>query len=322
MKLPPLSPSNYSFNAALKTITFSGIIPARIQNIAHIANITQGVLYYQPQGGLALSGAYTSPVLTLNCSTTGHSNTDELLIIIDDGSATTPVSGPLTDSQLRAQAVPIAGTVTANTGLSQPLTDSQLRAQAVPVSGPLTDGQLRATAVPVGDNNSSLTIDTFQVFSTATFTRPSDTISYAAFDVVSNSTTAPVVITFPNCARANGGSGMIISVRHVKSSSTTLNAAFRLHLFRVAPTAINDNAAYTMLDANRASRIGYVDLVHISGGTGSNMSEAAGVFPATAMLPFICDAASSSLIGVLTTIAAYAPASGEQHYFELGITQN
>lgn len=62
-----------------------------------------------------------------------------------------PVSGPLTDTQLRATAVPVSGTVTA-TG---PLTDTQLRATAVPVSGtvtatgPLTDTQLRATAVPV-----------------------------------------------------------------------------------------------------------------------------------------------------------------------------
>lgn len=57
----------------------------------------------------------------------------------------TPVTGPLTDAQLRATPVPISGSVTA-TG---PLTDTQLRASAVPVSGPLTDTQLRATPVPV-----------------------------------------------------------------------------------------------------------------------------------------------------------------------------
>ena len=49
------------------------------------------------------------------------------------------VTGPLTDTQLRATAVPVSG----------PLTDTQLRATAVPVSGPLTDTQLRAAAVPV-----------------------------------------------------------------------------------------------------------------------------------------------------------------------------
>jgi hypothetical protein len=71
--------------------------------------------------------------------------------------ATQPVSGPVTDAQLRATPVPVSGTVTANTGLTQPLTDAQLRATAVPVSGtvstgltqPLTDAQLRATPVPV-----------------------------------------------------------------------------------------------------------------------------------------------------------------------------
>jgi len=46
---------------------------------------------------------------------------------------TQPVSGPLTNTELRATAVPVSGTVTANTGLT-PLTDTQLRATAVPVS--------------------------------------------------------------------------------------------------------------------------------------------------------------------------------------------
>ena len=45
--------------------------------------------------------------------------------------ADTGLSQPLTDTQLRATAVPISGTVTANTGLTQPLTDTQLRASSV-----------------------------------------------------------------------------------------------------------------------------------------------------------------------------------------------
>lgn len=128
-----------------------------------------------------------------------------------DGSAVTqPVSGPLTDAQLRATAVPISGTITttpsgtqnvditgntigllkpadtltkvttvdtitnpvAVTGtffqatqpVSGPLTDTQLRATPVPVSGTvttggLTDTQLRASAVPV--SLTSTTISNF-----------------------------------------------------------------------------------------------------------------------------------------------------------------
>lgn len=71
-----------------------------------------------------------------------------------------PVTGPLTDAQLRAVPVPVSGTV-ATGGLTDaqlratpvdvvgPLTDAELRATPVPVSGPLTDAQLRAVAVPV-----------------------------------------------------------------------------------------------------------------------------------------------------------------------------
>jgi hypothetical protein len=57
---------------------------------------------------------------------------------VDGSGVTQPVSGPVTDAQLRAAAVPVSG----------PVTDAQLRAAAVPVSGPVTDAQLRADPVP------------------------------------------------------------------------------------------------------------------------------------------------------------------------------
>jgi len=75
------------------------------------------------------------------------------------------VTGPLTDAQLRASAVPVSlasTTITGSVAVTGPLTDTELRASAVPVSlasttitgsvavtGPLTDVQLRATPVPV-----------------------------------------------------------------------------------------------------------------------------------------------------------------------------
>ena len=77
---------------------------------------------------------------------------------VDGSGVTQPVSGPLTDTQLRATAVPVSGTVTA----SGPLTDTQLRASAVPVSaatlplptGATTETTLAAirTAVELIDN--------------------------------------------------------------------------------------------------------------------------------------------------------------------------
>lgn len=97
-------------------------------------------------------------------------------------SGTVTASGPLTDTQLRATAVPVSGTfwqatqpisgsvsitgtpavsISGTTAVSGPLTNTELRATAVPISGsvsisgtptvtgPLTDTELRATAVPV-----------------------------------------------------------------------------------------------------------------------------------------------------------------------------
>jgi hypothetical protein len=72
--------------------------------------------------------------------------------------AAVPVNGPLTDTQLRATAVPVNGPLTDTqlrataVPVNGPLTDTQLRAAAVPVQGPLTDGQLRASPVEVADD--------------------------------------------------------------------------------------------------------------------------------------------------------------------------
>lgn len=66
--------------------------------------------------------------------------------------ATQPVSGPLTDAQLRATAVPVSG----------PLTDTQLRASAVPVSAaalPLPTGA-STSALQTTGNASLASIDT------------------------------------------------------------------------------------------------------------------------------------------------------------------
>lgn len=75
--------------------------------------------------------------------------------------ATQPVSGPLTDAQMRAAAVPVSGPATdaqmraSALAVSGPLTDAQVRATALPVSGPLTDAQARATPLEVTNHRYS-----------------------------------------------------------------------------------------------------------------------------------------------------------------------
>jgi hypothetical protein len=66
--------------------------------------------------------------------------------------ATQPVSGTVAISNSSIEIsndvgnpIPVSGTVTANTGLSQPITDTQLRATAVPVSGSISVSNFPAT---------------------------------------------------------------------------------------------------------------------------------------------------------------------------------
>lgn len=195
-------------------------------------------------------------------------------------------------------------------------------ASSVSITGPVTvsnEVEVKndtGNPVPV---SGTVTAVGLQVLTTASFTRPSDTTAYAAQDVVSNSTSAPSVLTFSAAAQANGGTGLILSARHMKSSAAITGATYRLHLYRVAPTAINDNSPFTLLYANRANRIGFIDFNHQTGGTGSDASNALTTF---VNLPFVCDAASANIFGILTVTSAYTPTSAEQHFIELHIARN
>jgi len=78
------------------------------------------------------------------------------------GTGTLAVSGPATDTQLRATPLPVSGTVTANAGtgtmaVSGPLTDTQLRATAVPVSGTVTANAAQSGTWTVQPGNTANT---------------------------------------------------------------------------------------------------------------------------------------------------------------------
>ncbi|MFM9087811.1 MAG: hypothetical protein ACKOPT_06690 [Cyanobium sp.] len=79
-----LSPTDYTFSASAKTITFTAP-PNEISNVLSITNVTRGVIYFLPQA--ALTGTLDAAVLTLaaTTSTDGHADNDDLQIIIEDG---------------------------------------------------------------------------------------------------------------------------------------------------------------------------------------------------------------------------------------------
>jgi hypothetical protein len=178
------------------------------------------------------------------------------------------------------------------------------------ISGPIALSAGEAHAAEVGGRI---------VVSTATFARPADTTAYAAKDAVSDSTSAPTVLTFAGAGRVVAGTGYITGMRFMTDQSTNV-AQFRLHLYSIAPTAINDNAAQTLLWANRAKRVGYIDIGPLS--TEGSGSDAASGLNTDIRLPYKCDTADTNLYGLLETLTAFTPASAQNVYIVIACDQN
>jgi hypothetical protein len=155
--------------------------------------------------------------------------------------------------------------------------------------------------------------------SAVTFARPADTTAYAAKDAVSNSTSAPTVLTFAGAGRVNAGTGYVTGMRLMTDQSTNV-AQYRLHLYSIAPTAINDNAAQTLLWANRTKRVGYIDIGPLT--TEGSGSDAASGLNVDIRLPYKCDTADTNLYGLLETLTAFTPASAQNFYLTLSLDLN
>jgi len=169
------------------------------------------------------------------------------------------------------------------------------------------------------DSGSAIPVAVTGRLASATITRPADTTAYAAKDVVS--TGAGALLTFANVVATAGGSGTIVKARLMTDQSTN-TAQYRLHLFHTAPTAIADNAPYTMLYSNAGNRVGMIDFpACATEGTGS--TAAAAMRPSSdgnslpPNLAFKCATGSTSLHGILETLSVFTPASAQNYFIEL-----
>lgn len=174
-----------------------------------------------------------------------------------------------------------------------------------------------AESVPGGENHLG-EVGGRTVLIEATLIRPADTVAYTANDAIADSTSVPTAITFPNISRIGSGSGLILTFKLTKSTITA-NTAFRLWLYSSNPVVIPaDNTTFQINNANRSSRIGYVDFV--SPIVGIDCVEYFGV-PVFNQIAFKLTS-GSSLYGILQVLGAYTPGSGEQFYFQIGVIQD
>ena len=154
---------------------------------------------------------------------------------------------------------------------------------------------------------------------TLTKTRPADTTTYAAGDVISESTSAGTVWTFP-FARTNGLGGILQDAALVNSTAQTLKMDADLYLFDTAPTSnLNDNVAFAPTDAEMKTLLTVISFLGGNGkvGSGNFSNEMTGLARVLQ-----CASAQSSVFGVLVARNAYVPTSAEDVTIRLKTIQD
>jgi hypothetical protein len=135
-----------------------------------------------------------------------------------DANITNPsiaVTGPLTDTELRATPVPISGTVA--TGA---LTDAQLRATPVPISGTVTVGAVPtiATVTNVSVGTSSTTLSASNAAKTRVHVYNETGTLYVKFGTTASSSSYSVRLTANTAFEIVGYAGLVTAI---KASGTT-----------------------------------------------------------------------------------------------------
>jgi tetrahydromethanopterin S-methyltransferase subunit B len=167
-KLGTDTPGTYTFDAAAKKVTFSGLRQAiTLSNIYLITNSTTNTIIYNFASSAKGNAGFTNNVLTLDFDTTAMSNTDDLQIILDVESLEETLqtllrrmnklleSNTVVDSRLRQRVtldalptaeltntVPVSGILTANIN-----TAITTQAVANSATNPYTLGSLSTSAV-------------------------------------------------------------------------------------------------------------------------------------------------------------------------------
>lgn len=156
------------------------------------------------------------------------------------------------------------------------------------------------------------------------FVRPANTTQYTAGDVVAgNGVTAmnEVATVFP----VTGQHAVLRAIHAFKSTNTTVNSAFRVHLFRYNSglTVAADNAAIvfdsTFLTGSPVwFRLGHVDIVFESAGS----STTAYSFVDGLDMDIWSGTGNTSLGFIVTALQAYTPGSAESFGFQFFIERS
>jgi hypothetical protein len=143
---------------------------------------------------------------------------------------------------------------------------------------------------------------------TVTSTRPNNTTSYTATDVVG---TASATWTFNSIGPAGSEIAITTAILEIDIAAIPSGmTSFRLHLYTVDPASgLSDNAAWDLPSGDRVGYAGYIDL-------GSPADLGSTLFTQNHQMWFQVRLApgSSNLYGYLVTAGGYAPAAVSEVY--------
>ncbi|OGL46471.1 MAG: hypothetical protein A2W05_07140 [Candidatus Schekmanbacteria bacterium RBG_16_38_10] len=127
-----------TFDASLKTITHASFSDVTLAGIQLITNVTDQIIIYS-FADTAKGGTLSTDTLALEYDTTSMSDTDELMILVEDGATTQPVSG----------------TVTANLSATDNAVLDAIEADTTTIAGAVAGTEMQVdvvAALPAGTN--------------------------------------------------------------------------------------------------------------------------------------------------------------------------
>ena len=146
--------------------------------------------------------------------------------------------------------------------------------------------------------------------------RPADTTAYAVNDAISDSTSAPTSggFSFASAARVSGGGGRITDLFVTSTNNAGTNLQGELWIFDQSVTAINDNAAWNLSDADVQNALAVIPFALITEANNS-WAHVQGL-----NIGFVCSG-SANLRFLVKAKNAYTPASAEVLRFRLKLEQ-
>lgn len=155
----------------------------------------------------------------------------------------------------------------------------------------------------------------------ASFSRPADTTTYAANDLIANSTTAGSVEPLAFAIGTGDGRGVkIVGAALQKSGIVVTLSSVILHLFKSEPIVANgDNGAFSTDVAGYIGKITFPVMTAFTDDAQATMDAGAVTGGFNALTTYL--GATSTIYGLLQAVGAYVPASAETFTATLKIEQ-